>query len=77
MKPYVFAVQYTKSPSLDVLIDRGITFGNAYTDIVKDIENKKVKNGETIIDVYVVALEGKTINLSEESYDKLLDGETI
>lgn len=77
MKPYVFAVQYTKSPSLDVLMDRGVTFGNAYTDVVKDIENKKLKNGETIIDIYVTALESKTISLSEESYDKLLDGETL
>lgn len=77
MKPYVFSVQYTKSPSLDVLIDRGVTFGNAYTDVVKDIENKKLKSGETIIDIYVTALESKTISLSEESYDKLLDGETL
>lgn len=77
MKPYVFAIQYTKSPSLDVLIERGITFGNTYTDVIKDVENKKLKNGETIIDIYIVALEGKTINLSEESYDKLLDGEII
>ena len=77
MKPYVFSVQYTKSPSLDVLIDRGVTFGNAYVDIVKDIENKKLKNGEAIIDIYVTALENKTISLSEESYDKLLDGETL
>lgn len=77
MKPYVFAVQYSKSVSLDVLVDRGIVFGNSYTDVVKEIENQKNKSGDIIVDIYVVALENKTISLSEESYEKLLDGETL
>lgn len=77
LRPYVFAIQHSKSVSLDVTIDRGIIFGNAYTDVVKELENKKIKEGDTIIDIYVVALDGKVINLSEDSYERLLDGETL
>lgn len=74
MKPYVFSVQYIDSnEGPEVVIDRGIMFGESYSDIAREIEKKK----KSIVDLYIVAIEKETIHLSETSYDKLLNGETV
>lgn len=77
MKPYVFAIQYINSDNPEVVVDRGIMFGESYSDIVKDLELRKVTSGAAIIDIYVVAIEKEVIHLSEESYEKLLDGDIL
>lgn len=77
MKPYVFAIQYISSDNPEVVVDRGIMFGESYSDIVKDLELRKTVSGATIIDIYMVAIDKEVIHLSEESYEKLLDGDIL
>lgn len=51
-------------------------FAASYSDAVKTLEKKHI-NDKKIIDMYIAAADKEPIMLTEESYNKLLDGEII
>lgn len=77
MKPYVFSVQYTEANGIDVVIDRGIMFGESYSAVVTEIEKRKLNKKASIIDLYVVSIDKEIIHLSEEAYEKVLNGDIV
>lgn len=77
MEPFIFSIQYLSDKSeYDIKAERGIMFAASYSDAVKTLEKKHI-NDKKIIDMYIAAADKEPIMLTEESYNKLLDGEII
>ena len=72
MIPIIYSVQAVDELDGSVVTQRGLLFANNYSDAVKRIEKQK-----NIIDIYLTSIEEDTIDLSEDTYNKLLDGGQI
>jgi hypothetical protein len=78
MKAYIYSVQYVSSQNgYETAFDRGIMFAKSFTDVIKEVENEKLSNNDSIIDLYATATDKPLIHITEETYDKLINGEII
>lgn len=72
MKPFLFSVQYTDNiKTFTVSHKKGIVFAASYSDAAAQIEN----DYSNILDLYIYAIEPKTITLTEDAYNQILNNE--
>lgn len=71
--PIVYSVQIIDDSDAVPVTKRGIIFASSYAEAVKKIESQH----HIIVDIYMTTVDCDTIELSEEAYNKLLDGEKV
>lgn len=67
MIPVLYSVQ------TDEKNKKGIIFANSYTDAVKKIE----KEFGFIVDLYLTSVSGEEIELTDEAYNKIIEGSSL
>ncbi len=78
MKLYIYSVQFvSEETNYEIAVDRGFLMANSYMEAVKEIETERKQKNESIIDLYIIANDKSILHISEETYDKLLNGDMI
>lgn len=78
MKPYIYSIQFvSEKDDFNMMFDRGIMFANSFSDVIKELEKERFSRNDSIIDLYITAMDKPIIHINEETYDKLINGETI
>ena len=78
MKPYIYSIQFvSEKDDFNMIFDRGIMFANSFSEVIKELEKERISHNDSIIDLYITAMEKSIIHINEETYDKLINGENI
>lgn len=70
MIPVLFSVQSVDAKDSTSVTKRGIMFANTYTEAAQKLEAEN----DVIVDMYLTSVEDDIIRLSEETYNRILEG---